>query len=206
MKLFYVPGACSLSPHIVLREANLPFKLDRIDLKAGKKTQDGRQYLSLNPKGYVPALELDDGQILTEGAIIVQYLADLKPEARLAPPNGTFERVRLQEWMHFIATELHKNLSPLYNPKAPDEFKAAWRETKVLPRLDFLAKSLEGRPFVMGDGFTVADAYAFYCLRAWSGAMLKGDLSPWKVLADYHARIAERPAVKAALEAEAAPV
>lgn len=206
MKLFYVPGACSLSPHLVLRELDLPFKLDRIDLKAGKKCQDGRMYLTLNPKGYVPALELDDGQILTEGAIIVQYLADLKPEAKLAPPQGTFARVRLMEWMHFIATELHKNFSPLYNPKASDEFKAAWREAKVLPRLDFLAKSLEGKPFLMGDGFTVADAYAFYCLRSWTGASLKGDLSKWKVLADYVARIGERPAVKAALEAEAAPV
>jgi len=122
----------------------------------------------------------------------VQYLADLKPEAGLAPRHGTFERVRLQEWMHFIATELHKNLSPLYNPKAPTSSRPRGRRRRCCRRLDFLAKSLEaGLPH--GDGFTVADAYAFYCLRAWSGAMLKGDLSAWKVLADYHARIASAP-------------
>jgi len=205
MKLYYVPGACSLSPHIALREAGLPFKLDRIDVKAGKKTQTGASYVAINPKGYVPALELDDGQVLTEGAVIVQYIADLKPETKLAPPNGTLERVRLQEWLHYIATELHKGYSPLYQAYAPDEFKAKWKESKVLPRLDFLAKSLEGKKFLMGDTFTVADGYAFYVLRSWQGA-LKGDLSKWKVLADYYARVGERPSVKAALEAEAAPV
>lgn len=206
MKLYYVPGVCSLSPHIALREAQLPFQLDRIDLKAGKKTQSGASYLAINPKGYVPALELDDGQVLTEGAVIVQYVADLKPESKLAPPNGTMARVRLQEWLHFIGTELHKNMSPLYQAKATDEFKAAWRENKILPRLEFLARSLEGRPFLMGDTFTVADIYAYYCLRAWTGSTLKGDLSKWPVLGDYRARIEARPAVQAALAAEAAPI
>jgi len=205
MRLFYVPGACSLSPHIALREANLAFKLDRIDLKAGKKTQAGESYVQLNPKGYVPAPELDDGQILTEGAVIVQYIADLRPASKLAPPNGTLDRVRLQEWLHYLATELHKGFSPLYSPAANDEFKSWWRTNKVEPRLAFLAKSLEGRPFLMGDTFTVADGYAFYLLRSWQGNALKGDLSKWKVLSDYYARIGERPAVKTALEAEAAP-
>lgn len=205
MRLFYVPGACSLATQIVLREANLPFRLDRIDLKAGKKTQAGESYVALNPKGYVPALQLDDGQLLTEGAVIMQYLADLKPETKLAPPNGTMERVRLQEWLHFIATELHKNASPLYSPKAPDEFKAWWRENKLEPRYEFLSRGLEGRPFLMGDTFTVADAYAFYVLRAYRNS-LKGDLSKWPTLTDYAARIEGRPSVRASLDAEAAPV
>jgi glutathione S-transferase len=205
MKLYYVPGACSLSPHTALREANLPFKLDRIDIKAGKKTQTGADYVHINPKGYVPTLELDDGQVLTEGAVIVQYIADLKPEAKLAPPNGTLPRVRLQEWLNFMATELHKGFSPLYQQKAGDEFKAWWRANKVEPRLEFLSRNLEGKKFLMGDTFTVADGYAFYLLRAWQTS-LKNDLSPWKPLQDFYARIGERPAVKAALEAEAAPV
>ncbi len=205
MKLYYVPGACSLSPHIVLREGGFAFKLDRIDVKAGKKTQSGGEYVQLNPKGYVPALELDDGTVLTEGSVIVQYLADQKPATQLAPPAGTLERVRLQEWMNFIATELHKGYSPLYQAVAPEEFKAWWRANKVEPRLAFLAKSLEGKPFLMGDRFTVADAYAFYVLRAWQNQTLKQDLSKWKVLQDYYARLGERPSVRAALEAEAAP-
>lgn len=205
MKLYYVPGACSLSPHIALREANLGFKLDRIDLKAGKKTQTGADYVALNPKGYVPALELDNGQVLTEGAVIVQYLADLKPESKLLPASGTLERVRVQEWLHYLATELHKGFSPLYAAKAPDEFKAWWRTNKVEPRIDFLSKSLEGKQYLMGDTFTVADCYAYYVLRAWQGH-LKGDLAKWKPLADYYARVGDRPAVRAALEAEAAPV
>jgi glutathione S-transferase len=205
MRLFYVPGACSLSPNIVLREANLPFKLDRIDLKAGKKTQAGEDYLSLNPKGQVPALQLDDGSVLTEGAVIVQYLADLKPESKLAPKQGTMERVRLQEWMNFIATELHKGFGPLFQAAATAEFKEWWKQNRVIPRLDFLSKNLEGKTFLVGDTFTVADAYAYYCLRTWQGPALKNDLSKWKPLADYYARIAERPSVKAALAAEAAP-
>ncbi|MBX5483080.1 MAG: glutathione transferase GstA [Myxococcaceae bacterium] len=204
MRLFYVPDACSLSPHIVLRELGVPFKLDRLDLKAGKKTQAGEDYVTkINPKGYVPALELDDGTILTEGAVIVQYLADSKPEAKLAPKNGTLERVRLQEWLVFIATELHKGFSPLYSPKASDEFKTFWKENKVYPRFDVLARGLEGKKYLMGEDFTVADAYAFYTLRAWQKS-LQGELKKWPVLAQYYARIAERPSVRAALEAEAA--
>ncbi|MBS2022931.1 MAG: glutathione transferase GstA [Deltaproteobacteria bacterium] len=203
MRLFYVPGVCSISPNIVLREAGIPFKLDRIDLKAGKLTQAGEKYLSINPKGYVPALELDDGSILTEGAVMVQYIADLKPEAKLAPRPGTMERVRLQEWLNFIATELHKNFSPMYQPWAPDTFKAEWREKKVAPRLAHLDKSVEGRPFLMGDTFTVADAYAFYVLRAWQGPALKQDLAAWPNLQAYYKRLSERPSVVAAVASEA---
>ncbi len=201
MRLFYVPNTCAISPHITLRELGMSFKLDRIDLKAGKKTQAGESFMALNPKGYVPALELDDGTLLTEGAVMVQYLADQKPEAKLAPPNGTLARVRLQEMLHFIATELHKPLSPLYQAAAPDDFKAWWKQNKVEPRFDYLAKVLEGRRYVMGDSFTVADPYAFYVLRAYTSS-LKQDLSKWRVLQDYFAHMSERPSVIAAIAAD----
>ena len=197
MKLYYSPGACSVSPHIALREAGLSFQLERVDLK-GKKTQTGADYLRVNPKGYVPALELDNGQVLTEGAVIVQYIADLKPEAKLAPPNGTFERVRLQEWLHFIGSELHKPYSPLYQATIPDDVKAWWRENKVVPRIDFLARSLEGKKFVMGEGFTVADGYLFTVL-SWA-KHVSVELGP--VLQDYLRRIGQRPKVQEALKAE----
>jgi glutathione S-transferase len=204
MKLYYSPGACSLSPHIALREANVPFALERVDIRA-ETTQTGASYLAVNPKGCVPALELDDGLVLTEGAVIVQYVADLRPASKLAPAQGSFERVRLQEWLNFIATELHKGLSPLYAPGAGDEFKATWRSNRIEPSLDFLAQSLTGKSFLMGETFTVADGYAYYVLRAWQSGLIKGDLSRWQVLRDYSARIGERPAVQAALAAEAAP-
>ena len=205
MRLFTVPNTCAIAPNIVLREAGLPFRLDRIDLKAGKKTQAGESYLALNPKGYVPALELDDGPILTENAVILQYLADLAPEARLAPKPGTLERLRLQEWLHYIATELHKGMSLLYRPEAPAEFKEWWKANRLAPRWEFLDKSLEGKAFLMGDTFTIADAYAYYVLRAWQ-VVHKGELSRWKSLAAYYARLSERPSVKAALASDAAPV
>jgi glutathione S-transferase len=198
LKLYYAPGACSISPHVALREAGLPFELVRVDFQAGRKLPDGRSFLDVNPKGYVPALGLDDGQVITEGVAIVQYVADLKPEAGLAPPPGTFERVRLQEWLNFIATELHKGISPLFSDKASDEYKAFIRQ-RVGSRLDFLAKSLEGKKYILGDRFSVADGYALYALRAWKrvgGGELPGGL------ASYYGRIVERPAVKAALEAE----
>ncbi len=206
MTLYYVPNACGISPQIALREAGLKFQLDRLDLKAGKKTQSGENYLAINGKGQIPALKLDDGQVITEGAVIVQYIADQVPAKKLAPPYGTMERIRLQEWLNFIATELHKGMSPLYNPKANDEFKASWRETRVEPRLDFLAKGLEGKQFLMGDTFTVADGYAFYTLKSWQGDRVKGSLEKWPVLKQYYQRLLERPSIKASLEAEAAPV
>ncbi len=198
MKLYYKAGACSLSPHIVLREAGLAFELERVDL-ASKKTGSGGDYFGVNPKGYVPALALDDGQLLTEGPAIVQYLADLVPEKRLAPPAGTMARTRLQEWLNFIATELHKGFSPLYNPRAPEEWKAVAREL-LAKRIALVAERLADRDYLMGEDFTVADAYLFTVLN-WAG-FAKVDLSPWPVLGAYQARVAARPAVRAALLAE----
>ena len=195
--LFYTPHACSLSPHIALREADVPFNLERVDLR-GKKTENGRSFTEVNPKGYVPALVLDNGELLTEGAAMVQYIADLKPELQLAPAPGTFERVRLQEWLNFIATELHKGLSPLYSPLPSDEYKTFVKE-RLTARFSVLAKRLEGESFLLGNRFTVADGYAFYVLRTWQ-ALTKTDLSA--PLLAYRDRIAARPAVKAALQAE----
>jgi glutathione S-transferase len=198
MKLYYKPGACSLSPHIVLREAGLAFELDRVDTKAGK-TQSGGSFASINPKGYVPSLQLDDGQVLTEGAAIVQYLADRKPEMKLAPAAGTMERYRLQEWLNFIATEIHKGFSPLFNRKAPDDVRQAQID-RLGARLDYLAKQLEQQPFLMGKSFTVADAYLFTILN-WA-KVVNLDLARWPALPAFQDRVGSRPAVRAALEAE----
>jgi glutathione S-transferase len=199
MKLFYSPNACSLSPHIALREAGLNFDLELVDLSV-KKLKDGSDYRSINPKGYVPALQLDDGTVLTEGAVIVQYIADKKPQANLAPPNGTMDRYRLQEWLHFIGTEIHKGVGNLYAQLASDDLKQATRD-RVKGRLDFMARSLEGKKFLMGDQFTVADGYAFYVLRSWQ-RLTKTDLSWSRVLLDYFKRLSERPSIVAALKAE----
>ncbi len=196
LKLYYTPGACSLSPHIALREAGLPFELHKVDIRA-KKVDGGGDYLAVNPKGYVPALVLDGGEVLTEGVAIVQWIADQKPEAKLAPPAGTMERTRLQEWLNFIATELHKGMSPLYAPTATEEFKNALRE-RLTGRFAVLAKGA-GSGWLMGDRFSVADGYALYTIRSWqrfANAELPADL------AAYRDRVADRPAVKAALEAE----
>ncbi len=201
MKLYYTPGACSLSPHIALREAQIPFELIRVDLQA-KKVQGGKDYRSVNPKGYVPALVMQNGEVLTEGAIIAQYIADQKPEAKLAPAQGTLERYRLQEKMNFLATELHKGSSPLYNPAATPEFKESLKQRLSL-RLGALAEMLGTQKFLMGDQFTVADGYAFYCLRSLQ-KNLPTDLSAWPNLKQYFARLSERDSVRAALAAEAA--
>ena len=197
-KLYYSPGACSLSPHIALREIGMAFELEKVDLRA-KKTASGADYLTINPKGYVPALALDDGNVLTEGVAIIQYLADLEPELHLAPPCGTFERVRFWEWLNFIATELHKAVSPLYRPQATEELKQFIHE-RVAQRLAFMGKHLEKNAFLMGDRFTVADGYAYYTLRTWTG-FLKSEL-PTASLVAYFARLGERPSVKASLAAE----
>ena len=197
MKLFYSPGACSLSPHIVFRELNLDIELERMDGSTHTFSQ-GKDYYAVNPKGSVPALELDDGQVLTEGAVIVQYLADLKPESRMAPMAGTMERYRLQEWLNFIATDLHKQLSPLYNPKVNDEGKAALK-ARFLQRLQVVEKRLSSAPYLM-DTFTVADVYLFAILR-WT-RRFNIDLAPLPGVAAFMGRMAERPAVKAALAAE----
>jgi glutathione S-transferase len=198
LKLYYAPGACSLSPHIALRESGVSFSLALVDFKAGRKLADGTSFSIVNPKGYVPALGLADGQVLTEGVAIVQYIADLNPAARLAPPSGSFARVRLQEWLNFIATELHKGISPLFAPQASEEFKEAAKD-KLVSRLGFVAKSLGDKRFLLGDDFSIADGYVLYILRTWK-RFAKGELDP--VLAAYQARIVERPAVRAALDAE----
>lgn len=198
MKLYYSPGACSLSPHIALREAGLAFELVKKDLHS-QTLGDGSDFRAINPKGYVPALVLDDGQILTEGPAIVQYLADRAPEKKLAPPAGTMERVRLQEWLNYITSELHKTFSPLFNKQASDDWKAAARAL-LDRRIDHVAKALEGRSFLMGDTFSVADCYLFTVLN-WAG-WVKIDLSRWPSVGEYLKRVAARPAVQEALKAE----
>jgi glutathione S-transferase len=198
MKLYFSPGACSLSPHIVLREAGLSFSLEKVDLRS-KQTAGGHDYKTINPKGAVPALELDDGQILTEGPAVVQYLADLAPEKQLAPPAGSMPRYRLMEWLNFISTELHKGFSPLFNPAMPEEAKKLTLE-RLLSRFDYLATQLQAGPYLLGSQFTVADAYLFVMLR-WSGAF-SIELSRWPALEAYFKRVEQRPAVQAALAAE----
>jgi glutathione S-transferase len=197
MKLYFSKGACSLHPNIALREAGLSFDLVRVDTRA-HRTQDGTDFFTINPKGYVPALQLDDGSILTEGAVIDQYVADRNPESKLAPPAGTMDRYRLQEWLNFIATEIHKSFGPLFG-NATDEVKAMAR-TKISARFDFVGRALVSRPYLMGDSFTIADGYLYNTLRWTSFTGI--DLTKWPVLAAYFERIGERPAVKQALEDE----
>jgi glutathione S-transferase len=198
MKLYYSPGACSLSPHIVAREAGLPVHLVKVDLK-GKTTVTGDDYHAISGKGYVPLLELDDGTRLTEGPAIVQYLADRTPSRKLAPANGSFERYQLQEWLNFITSELHKQFSPLFDPSMPEEVKAKFR-TRIAGRLDWIVRQIGDRPYLMGQEFTVADAYLFTVLNwtQYTGI----DLARWPVLAAYVARVAARPQVQAALMEE----
>lgn len=195
MKLYFSPGACSLSPHIVLREAGIPVELELVSLNT-HKTKSGLDFYGINPKGYVPVVELPDGSILTEGPVIVQYIADQKPESKLLPPAGTVERLRVQEWLNFIGTELHKGFGPLFG-HAPEEYQATVK-AKLAKRFDWLATQLEGKQYLMGDTFTVADAYLFTILR-WSFPM-KIDLP--RTLAEYFTRVSERPAVREALDAE----
>jgi len=198
MKLFYKSGACSLSPHIVLLEAGLPFSLEAVDLKT-KKTEHGTDYTTINSKGGVPALQLDDGRLLTEGAAIVQFLADQKPESHLAPAAGTFERYQLAEVLNYIASEVHKGFSPLFNPALSAEARAA-----ALANLDkkfqWLSGFLATKQFLLGDTFTVADAYLFTVL-SWSKPV-GADIAKYHVLTDYLARVGHRPKVQEALKAE----
>ncbi len=201
MKLYYSPGACSLHPHIVLREAGIPFDLVRVDLRAHKLAGSGDDYYAVNPKGYVPMLELADGTRLTEGAIIDQYVADLNPDSRLVPRAGTMERYRAQEWLHFIATEIHKQFSPLFSPTTPDEVKAQQRQ-KIGARFDVIEKTLARQPYLLGDTFGAADAYLFNMLRWTEHTGI--DRSKWPALVAFYDRVAQRPAVQAALEAEKA--
>ena len=198
MKLYYAPGACSLSPHIVARELGIPFELKKVNTK-DKTIEGGGDYWKVNGRGYVPALELDNGEILTEGPAIVQYLADQRPEAGLAPKSGTFERYRLQEWLNFLTSEVHKQFSPLFKPNTPDDYKKIAREN-IATRFDWLDKQLAGKEYLMGKQFTVADAYAFV-LIGWS--KFQGiDLARWPNLAAYHKRVGARAKVQEALQAE----
>jgi glutathione S-transferase len=199
MKLYFAPGACSLSPHIVLRELGLPFDLVKVDLGA-KTTADGDDYTTINPKGYVPALLTNDGRVLTEGPAVIQYLADRKPEARLAPANGSFARYELQEWLNFISTEIHKSFSPLFNPAMPEAAKEIYT-AKLRQRFAGLDAVLAKQDFLTGAQFSVADAYLYTVLR-WA-AHFKIDLNQWPALAGFFARVDARPAVKAAVDAEA---
>jgi glutathione S-transferase len=198
MKLYFTPGACSLSPHIALREAGIPFELVKVDLRA-KKTADGGDYLAINPKGQVPALELDDGQLLTEGPVIVQYIADQKPDAKLAPAAGTLERYRLQEWLNHLTSEVHKNFSAMFAPGVPDEGRKVFRD-RLEKRLEGIAKALDGKPFLTGDQFTVADGYLFTML-GWL-PRVNIDLNNFPALAAFAGRCCMRPKVLEAMRAE----
>jgi glutathione S-transferase len=197
MKLYYSPGACSLAPHIALSEAGFSHDPVKVDLR--KHTlADGADYYTINPKGYVPLLELDDGTRLSEVAVILQYIADRKP-GTLAPAFGGMDRYRLMEWLNFIATELHKQFSPLWYPTTPDATKEA-QKAKLATRFELLSKTLSAQPYLTGQAFTIADAYLFTILN-WA-PMLKVDLSPFPALTEFQARVAARPAVHRALVAE----
>jgi glutathione S-transferase len=200
MKLYYAPGACSLSPHIALREAGLSFTLDRLNF-ATRKTESGRDYASINPKGQVPALELENGEILTEGAAIVQYIADRRPEAALAPKAGSMERYRLQEWLNYIASELHKTFSPLFNPKTPEGFRTMVKE-RLSAQFGYLNERLDRSAFLAGPTFSIADAYAFTVLNWTKSPRVAIDLGAWPNVQAYMDRIAGRPKVQEALKAE----
>jgi glutathione S-transferase len=200
MRLYYLPGACSLSPHIVLREVGLPFELDRVDYKT-RRTESGAEFSSINPKGQVPALKLDDGEILTEGAVIVQYVGDRKPDSGLVPPAGSMARYRVQEWLNYIASELHKTFSPLFNPKTPDEFREMLKE-RLPAQFDHLDRKLAKSQFLAGATFTAADAYAFTVLRWAASPRVALDVGRWPNLKAYFNRIAARPKVQEAMKAE----
>jgi glutathione S-transferase len=198
MKLYYSPGACSLSPHIALREAGVAFEPVLASTKS-HQLKDGTDYYEINPLGYVPMLELDDGTRLREGPAIVQYIADLAPTKNLAPANGTLPRYRLQEWLTFIGTEVHKQFSPLFNPAMPDEAKKLQRE-KLTSRFQWLDTELKGKQYLMGDTFSVADGYLF-TVTNWAKPMAI-DLAPYPNLMAWRERVAARPAVQEAMRAE----
>ena len=198
MKLYYAPGACSLAPHMALRETGLEFELEQVDL-TNRKTASGEDFTRINPLGYVPCLRRDDGETLTECAVLLQWIADQSPELGLAPPEGSPERYRLQEILNFVATELHKGFGPLFNPAFPDAAKQVVLEN-LKGRLGYLDARLADRTFLLGDRFSVADCYLATVL-GWT-RFLKMDLSPWPNLGAYLGRIMARPAVQEALKAE----
>jgi glutathione S-transferase len=197
MKLYYTPGACSFSPHVVALELGIPLALDKVN--RDKTTESGKDFLAINPKGYVPALELDSGELLTEGPTIVQYLADLKPDANLAPPNGTLARYRLQEMLGYINSEIHKAYSPLFNPATNAETRTE-RLAYLQKRYKAVESTLAKQPFLLGEQFTVADAYLF-TVTSWAG-FVKLDLSEFPNLLAFQERVAARPSVQAARAAE----
>ena len=198
MKLYYAPGACSLSPHIVSRELGIPLELKKVNTK-DKTVEGGGDFWQVNGKGYVPVLELDNGQRLTEGPAIVQYLADQKPDSGLAPKNGSVERYRLQEWLNFLTSEIHKQFSPLFKPNTPEDYKPIAKQN-LATRFDWLDKQLEGKEYLSGKQFTVADAYLFV-LTNWTKPT-QIDLAKWPNLAAFNKRVAARPKVKEAMQAE----
>jgi len=198
MKLYFSPGLCSLSPHIALREAGIDFELVKVD--TGRHTlPDSSDYHRINPRGYVPVLAFDDGELLSEGPAIVQYIADLKPETGLAPAHGTRARYRLQEWLGFINSELHKAMAPMFDASTPEAVKDSVR-AKLSKRFDWVSAQLEGKAYTMGEGFSVADGYLFTILEWFRFVHL--DIEHWPVLKAYRDRVAARPAVKDALRAE----
>ena len=198
MKLYYSPGACSLSPHIVMREAGIPVELSKVDLGSHRAEGD-LDFSQINSKGYVPALDMGGGQVLTEGPVIIQYLGDQKPDSGLVPKAGTIERYRLQEWLNFITAEVHKSFGPLFDKNASADRKAA-AHAAIERHLAWVDTQLNDRQYLMGDRFTVADAYLFTVVN-WTRAV-GIDLGRWPTLADYQRRVAERPKVREALQAE----
>jgi glutathione S-transferase len=200
MKLYFNPSVCSLAPHIALREAGLSFELVKVDIRA-HTVADGSDYYKINPKGYVPVLMLDNGELLTESSVISEYIADLNPAANLVPPHGTMARTRLREWMAFISTEVHKGFAPLFNPSMTDELKEMARN-RLGGRLQWVAEQLGDKTHLTGDTFTIADAYLFTVLGwgKWTGV----DVAKWPTLVRYCERISARPKVIEALAAEAA--
>jgi len=199
MKLYYSPGACSLSPHIVLLAAGLPFTLEKVNLRVQPHvTASGVEFSSISPKGYVPALQLDDGTVLSEGVAIVQYLADLVPHSKLAPANGTLARYRLQEWLNYIATEIHKSFSPLFYPGSDEVKNAAW--DKLSKRFALVETQLAASPYLLGEDFSVADAYLFTCLN-WAH-MVQRPLEDFPAISAFMNRVQNLPAVQTALKDE----
>ncbi|MBL0338648.1 MAG: glutathione transferase GstA [Rhodospirillaceae bacterium] len=198
MKLYYSPGACSLAPHILLQESKAKYTLEKVDLKT-KITEKGEDFKKINPKGYVPTLQLDNGEVLTEGPAIMQYIADQAPTSKLAPAAGTMARYRLQEWLNFITSEIHKGFSPLFNPAVPDAYKTMVKEN-LGKRFDYLSDKLTKNNFLMGNDFTAPDAY-LYTTLTWSG-YVGIDLNRWPSLQAFVKRVGDRPAVKAAHTAE----
>lgn len=198
MKLYYSPGACSHAPHILLREAGLDFTLEKVDL-AEKRTESGADFRKINPHGYVPALELKDGTVLTEGPAIDQYIADLVPAKKLAPANGTPERYKLQSWLNFISTELHKQVSPLFNKAVPEEYKAMAKE-KLATRFDALNAHLSNNKHLLGEHFTAPDAY-LYTILNWM-KLFAIDLAKWPAIKSFMERVAARPSAQEAAKAE----